>query len=318
MTHLPAAIRTRDDDNIAGDSDFDLVLDGWKAAGSAQVATSLSYRINGIEVAKLNYAEVAPNPSIPADAFTVPEAVMAGAKPPATANVPYQWVLRRLYLTRFLDSDAVIYPDGGELKLVELAPNVQHVQGGTANNLIVAMKDFLIVFDAPYGELQSRWTIDAAKAKYPGKPIKYLVLTHHHMDHTGGMRTYVAEGATIIVPSQAKEYFEKVVSAPHTVVPDELQKNPRTPVIYGVFENMTIKDDTADIRLYNLSAASAATAAEVRQFACRRHAHRPCDREQAHLCDRSHLAARRCHPAFGRHDCGRQHACGNSTSKIPT
>ena len=89
----------------------------------------------------------------------------------------------------------VIYPDGGGFKLVELAPNVQHVQGGSANNLIVAMKDYLVIFDAPYGELQSRWTIDAAKAKYPGKPIRYLVLTHHHMDHTGGMRTYVAEGA---------------------------------------------------------------------------------------------------------------------------
>ena len=74
------------------------------------------------------------------------------------------------------------------------------------------------------------------------------------------MRTYVAEGATIVVPSEALEYFEKVVRAPHTVVPDELQKNPRTPVIYGVFENMTIKDDTADLRLYNLSAASSATA----------------------------------------------------------
>jgi len=174
--------------------------------------------------------------------------------------VPYQWVLRRLFLTRLTDSDAIIYPTGGGLKLVELAPNVQHVQGGTANNLIVAMKDFLIVFDAPYGELQSRWTIDAAKAKYPGKPIKYLVLTHHHMDHTGGMRTYVAEGATIIVPSESADYFEKVVRAPHTVVPDELQKNPRTPVIYGVFENMNIKDVTAEIRLYNLSAAANAEA----------------------------------------------------------
>ena len=118
--------------------------------------------------------------------------------------------------------------DGGGFKLVELAPNVQHVQGGTANNLIVAMKDYLIVFDAPYGELQSRWTIDAAKAKYPGKPIRYLVLTHHHMDHTGGMRTYVAEGATLIVPSQALDYFEKPSGLLIPWCPDELQKNPRT------------------------------------------------------------------------------------------
>jgi glyoxylase-like metal-dependent hydrolase (beta-lactamase superfamily II) len=252
-THLPAAIRTRDDDNISGDSNYDLVLDGWTSAGRARVATSLSYRINVIEVAKLNYATVAPNLTIPANAFAVPTAIQATVKPPATKDVPYQWVLRRLFLTRLTDSDAIIYPAGGGLKLVELAPNVQHVQGGTANNLIVAMKDFLVVFDAPYGELQSRWTIDAAKAKYPGKPIRYLVLTHHHMDHTGGMRTYAAEGAMIVVPSQSKEYIEQIVRAPHTVVPDELQKNPKLPLIYGVFENMTIKDDTAEIRLYNLA-----------------------------------------------------------------
>jgi hypothetical protein len=259
-THLPAAIRTRDDDNISGDSDYDLVLEGWTVAGAARVATALSYRINGVEVARLHYSAVTPNPVIAADAFAVPAKIQASVKAPAAKDVPYQWVLRRLFLTRLTDSDAILYPTGGGLKLVELAPNVSHVQGGTANNLIVAMKDFLVVFDAPYGELQSRWTIDAAKAKYPGKPIKYLVLTHHHMDHTGGMRTYVAEGATIVVPSEAKDYFEKVVRAPHTLVPDDLQKRPRIPVIYGVFENMTIKDDTAEIRLYNLSAASNAEA----------------------------------------------------------
>jgi hypothetical protein len=260
MTHLPAAIRTRDDDNMAGDSNFDLVLDGWTPAGAAEVARSLSYRINDVEVARVNYSEVTPNPTIAGDVFAVPEPVMAAAKPPATGNVPYQWVLRRLFLTRLTDSDAIITPDGGALSLVELAPNVQHVQGGTANNLIVAFRDFLVVFDAPYGELQSRWVIDAAKAKYPGKPIRYIVLSHHHMDHAGGLRTYVADGATVVVPSETVDYFQKVVSAPHTVVPDDLTKNPRTPVIYGVFENMTIKDDTAEVRLYNMSGASSATA----------------------------------------------------------
>jgi glyoxylase-like metal-dependent hydrolase (beta-lactamase superfamily II) len=251
-THLPAAIRTRDDDNINGDSNYDLVPAGWTSVGGAQVAESLSYQINGVEVAKLLYRTVTANPTIAAEVFTVPDSVKAAANAPATSNVPYQWVLRRLFLTRFLESDAVIYPTGGGLKLVELAPNVQHVEGGTANNLIVAMKDYLVIFDAPYGELQSRWTIDAAKAKYPGKPIKYLVLTHHHMDHTGGMRTYVAEGATVIVPSPDKTYFEKDVKAPRTLVPDDLQKKPRSATITEVKDQMSLKDDTEEIRLYSI------------------------------------------------------------------
>jgi glyoxylase-like metal-dependent hydrolase (beta-lactamase superfamily II) len=252
-THLPAAIRTRDDDNIHGDSNYDLVLADWKALGSAKVAQSLSYQINGVEVAKLNYRDATANPAIAADAFAIPDAVKAVAGPPATGNVPYQWVLRRLFLTRYLESDNVIFPTGGGLKLVELAPNVQHVEGGTANNLIVAMKDYLVIFDAPYGELQSRWTIDAAKAKYPGKPIKYLVLTHHHMDHTGGMRTFVAEGATIIVPTPDKAYFEKDVAAPRTLVPDDLQKKPMAANIVEVKDQMSLKDDTDEIRIYNIT-----------------------------------------------------------------
>jgi glyoxylase-like metal-dependent hydrolase (beta-lactamase superfamily II) len=252
-THLPAAIRTRDDDNIHGDSYYDLVLADWKSVGGAQIAESLSYRINDVEVAKLNYRDVTANPPIATDTFEVPDAVKTAAKPPATSNVPYQWVLRRLFLTRFTDSDNILFPSGGSLRLVELAPNVQHVEGGTANNLIIAMKDYLVIFDAPYGELQSRWVIDAAKAKYPGKPIKYLILTHHHMDHTGGMRTYVADGATVIVPSPDKAYFEEDVKAPHTTVPDDLQKKPRTAEFVEVKDQMTIKDDATEIRLYYIT-----------------------------------------------------------------
>src|SRR5437879_5558269 len=196
-THLPAAVRTRDDDNINGDSNFDLVLTDWKPVGRVHIAQSLSYRINDVEIARLTYREVNANPTIAADTFAVPDAVKSSARPPATGNVPYQWVLRRLFLTRFTDSDNIIFPNGGGLKLVELTPNVQHVEGGTANNLIVAMKDHLVIVDAPYGELQSRWVIDAARAKYPATPIRYLVLTHHHMAHTGAMRTSVAEGARL-------------------------------------------------------------------------------------------------------------------------
>src|SRR5262249_60576930 len=100
--------------------------------------------------------------------------------------------------------------------------------------------------------VQSGWVIDAAMAKYRGKPIKYLVLSHHHMDHTGGTRTYIAEGAEVIVPSPDKAHFEKVARAPHTVTPDELQKKPKPAKIVEVKDEMTLKDDVGEIRLYNI------------------------------------------------------------------
>jgi len=250
-TKLPAVIRTRDDDNVYGDSDYDLELGGWKAVGGVQVAHDLTYKINGIEVAKINYNDASTTaPS--ADAFNVPDAVKSAAKAPAKDNVPYQWVIRRLLLSRFADTDAIIYPPGGSLKLVELAPNVQHVQGAGANNLIVAMKDHLVVVDAPYGDLQSMQVIKMAKEKYPGKPIKTLILTHHHNDHSGGTRAFVAEGAQVIVPAPGKAHFEKTLKMLHTLVPDAEQKAKKPVKVSEVADTSSVKDDSEEIHLMNI------------------------------------------------------------------
>ena len=252
-THLPAAIRTLDDDAILGDSNYDLIISDWRPAGGVQVARSLTYTLDNMRIAKMEYTDVVANPVVPEDTFVIPPAIMATAKPPATRDVPYQWVLRRLNFNRFPDSDAINFMPGGGLKFVELAPNVQHVVGGSHNGLIVEMKDYLVVFDAPINEWQSRFTIDAAKAKYPGKPVKFLVLTHHHTDHAGGARTYVAEGATVIVPHPDKAFFEQVFKAPHAVIPDELQRNPRPATVIEVTDQLTLKDGGGEIRLHNIA-----------------------------------------------------------------
>src|ERR1700704_4777171 len=250
-THLPAAVRTRDVDNVYGDSNYDLILSDWKDVGGTKRAHTLSFQINGMEVQRLTLKEVTLDAPIPANTFAVNDDVKAKAKVAAN-EVPHQWVLRRIFLGRFLDSDKVYFPENGGFKLVELAPNVQHVVGGSANKLIVAMKDGIVIFDAPVDQGQSRWVIDAAKAKYPGKPIKQLVLTHHHMDHTGGTRAYVAEGAEIVIPGQARPFFEKMFQAEHKLSPDALAQQPKPAKIMDVKDTMSLKDETVEINLYNI------------------------------------------------------------------
>jgi glyoxylase-like metal-dependent hydrolase (beta-lactamase superfamily II) len=251
-TKLPAAVRTRDEDNIWGDSNYDMILSDWKTVAGVKIAHTRSFKLDDMEVQRLTYKEVTANPTVAAAAFAVSDSVKAAAKPPATSNVPYQWVIRRLFLARFTDSDTIYFPPDGSFKLVELGPNVQMVQGGGANNLIVNMKDGILVVDAPTDEGQSKWVIDAAKAKYPGKPIKTLILTHHHMDHTGGMRAFAAEGSTIVVPAPDKTYFENVIKAKHTLEPDAEQKTMKPANVQEVKDSMSIKDDTAEVNLYNI------------------------------------------------------------------
>jgi glyoxylase-like metal-dependent hydrolase (beta-lactamase superfamily II) len=94
------------------------------------------------------------------------------------------------------------------------------VVGGTHNALVVEMRDHLIVFDAPVSDWQSNWTIRAAQDKHGMKPVRYLVLTHHHMDHAGGLRRYLAQGATLVVGRGATAHYRRVLAAPATRNPD--------------------------------------------------------------------------------------------------
>jgi glyoxylase-like metal-dependent hydrolase (beta-lactamase superfamily II) len=250
-TRLPAAVRTRDEDNIWGDANYDEVLGDWTDVAGVKVAKTRSFQLNGMEVQRLAFKEFVANAPLPPETFAVPDDIRTAAQPPVK-RIPYQWVIRRLFLGRFLDSDAIYFPPGGHFRLVELAPGVQMIQDGSHNNLIVELKDGLAVFDAPVDEGQSRLVIHAAKARFAGKPIKYLVLTHHHMDHTGGMRAFAAEGATVIVPSPDKAYFERVIKAPHALDPDIQQKRQKPANVEEVADTFTIKDDTMEIRLYNI------------------------------------------------------------------
>jgi glyoxylase-like metal-dependent hydrolase (beta-lactamase superfamily II) len=168
--------------------------------------------------------------------------------------VPYQWVLRRQFIGIYLDSDVPSYDTKATsgLRLVELAPGVQHAVGGSHNSLAVELRDGLIVFDSPVSDAQSSWLLGALKAKYPGKSVKYLVLTHHHMDHTGGLRAYAAQGATIIVGKGAGEHFRRVLAAPFTRNPDLAARDlSKTPIV-EVADRHVITDGQREVHAYRI------------------------------------------------------------------
>jgi glyoxylase-like metal-dependent hydrolase (beta-lactamase superfamily II) len=223
-TELPALIRTLDYDNIWGDVSYDLLLSDWRAfpRGGFRLPATWRYQLNGRTLVEYRIAEAAFDVRVAADRFTAPAAVMAGAPAPAAGRVDYQWILRRQFIGTYLDSASTSFDAQSSpgLRLNELAPGVQHVVGGSHNSLIVEMSDYLIVFDAPVSDWQSKWTIAAAKSKYPGKPIRYLVLTHHHMDHAGGLRAYAAQGASLVVGKGAAGHFQKVLTSPYARNPD--------------------------------------------------------------------------------------------------
>ena len=97
--------------------------------------------------------------------------------------------------------------------------------------MVATFKDYIIVIEGPSGDARVDQIISEAKRLVPNKPIKYVINTHAHFDHSQGLRDFVAEGATIITNQGNKGYFEKVLANPHTLVPDNLQKKNAKPKI---------------------------------------------------------------------------------------
>ena len=251
---LPARVRSLDYDNIWGDVTYDLVLSDWQVVDGVRVAMTRVYELNGRKVMETKLSSAAVNTAFSSDLLAIPDDYRTGAPKPATGGVPYQWIIRRQFIGIYLDSDVPSYDARGStgLRLVELAPGIQHVVGGTHHSLIVEMKDHLVVFDAPVSDWQSNWVISTARAKYLRKPVKYLVLTHHHMDHAGGLRAYADQGATLVVGKGTSEHYRRVLAAPFTRNPDLSARDLSRTAIVEVSGKHVLTDGQREVHAYTL------------------------------------------------------------------
>lgn len=134
-----------------------------------------------------------------------------------------------------------------------LAPGVVHLTGGTHNSVVIEQSDHLVVVEAPLHEERSLAVIAKIRETWPGKPIKYLINSHAHFDHSGGLRTYVAEGATIVTAQANKAYYQKVWAAPHTLNPDQLAQNKKAAQFETFTGKHVLTDGQRKVEIYPIS-----------------------------------------------------------------
>lgn len=122
---------------------------------------------------------------------------------------------------------------------------------GGYGSVVVNFKDYIVVIEGPSNEARADAIIAEAKKLVPGKPIKYVLNTHAHFDHAGGLRAFVAEGATIVTSQGNKGYYEELFKNPHTIAPDKLSMmnpQPKIKVEYvGEMKKMVGGDNEIDI-----------------------------------------------------------------------
>jgi glyoxylase-like metal-dependent hydrolase (beta-lactamase superfamily II) len=123
---------------------------------------------------------------------------------------------------------------------------------GSYDSLIVEFDDYIMMLEAGQSQARALAYVAEAKRLIPGKPIRYVMNTHPHSDHTGGLPVLVAEGATIITQAHNVEFFERAFSTPRTLLDDTLSRNPRPVSIDAVGEMKAYSDGRRSVEMYHI------------------------------------------------------------------
>lgn len=248
QTLLPAKAEILEDDPYYGDARFEVIYGDWRPVDGILLPFQITHALAGRTLHTEQRTSIQINPLPAAGSFTVPANLILpfAAADALRAEFSAQWFFRRqaLGLPGYADQSLNVV-------LTDIAPGVVHVTGGSHHSLIVEMADHLVLVEAPLDEARSRAVIAAAAARWPGKPFRFAVNTHFHLDHGGGIRAYGAEGATVIVGEASRLHFQEILQKPHTLRPDSLQLQPQAVVVEGVGNlPRVITDGTATLEVY--------------------------------------------------------------------
>jgi len=211
-------VATKVPNPVLGDTDLVAAYSDYKDFSGVQFPAKIVVTQGGFPLWDLSITNVMPNAPLN---LTVPEAVANAAPPSAPQTMS-----------------------------TKLANGVWHVTGGSHHSVVVEFADYIAVVEAPLDEARSLAVIAEAKKLVPNKPLRYVLTTHHHFDHSGGLRTYVAEGATVVTHQSNVPYFEKTLVAPATLSPDAQSKAAKTPTLQGVTGKDILTDGKQTIEIY--------------------------------------------------------------------
>ncbi len=243
-TSLVTQVDILEHDTIYGDSRFTLRYADWQSVDGIMLPFDRRYEINGRLLQTERVESVSHNLDLEPDTFFVPDTIRreeAEGEPIAS-----QWILRRLAMN-------VSYLDFGRdipVMFVPLADGITHLRGTSHNSVLVEFQDYLVVVEAPLYEERSENVIAAIRQRFPNKPIRYVIPTHFHNDHSGGMRTYLAEGVTVIAPAVSADHYEAIAGAQSTIRSGGLEQSSNLGEVEAITEPRILTDGDKRVEIY--------------------------------------------------------------------
>jgi glyoxylase-like metal-dependent hydrolase (beta-lactamase superfamily II) len=220
--NLVERVETQIDNPFLGDMPFEAIYADYKDVGGVQFPMHIVQKQGGYPIFDLTVTDVKPNAGV-----TIQAPAGRGGAAPAAAPAA---------------SGATSEP---------LGDGVYLITGGYAA-IAVDFKDHITIIESGQSEARGLAVIAEAKRLIPNKPVKYVVNTHSHIDHSSGLRAAVAEGATILTHQLNKAYLEKTLALPHTLNPDKAQQNGKKPAVEAVGEKRVLTDGVHVVELHHM------------------------------------------------------------------
>jgi len=221
-------------ENIMGDMHIVATYTGWKDFGGAMAPAKIVQTRGGFPFFEVDVTSAKINPPDVAALVPAPPPAGRGGGPPAGGGPGGAPALT-------VTSEKL----GDGLYRLTTGP-------GSYDSVIVEFKDYVMMLEAGQSEARGLAYIAETKKLIPNKPIRYVMNTHPHSDHTGGLPPLVAEGATIITQKNNAAFLEKSLNTPRTLLNDTLAKNPKKAKIEAVDEKKVYTDGTRTVEIYHI------------------------------------------------------------------
>ena len=191
----------------------------------ARLTLPRSYTTN-LDRFRVSEYRVSTNPNGPLDDLVASPAARSAAPPVTTATV----------------------------EVAEVASGVWHLTGQSHHSVLVEFEGYLALVEAPQSEARTLAVIERARELQPGKPLRYVVNTHHHFDHSAGIRAAVSEGLTVVTHEQNRSFFEDLVARQHSTAQDALARDPQPLTIETVTgeEPYELTDGRRMLQIYHI------------------------------------------------------------------
>jgi glyoxylase-like metal-dependent hydrolase (beta-lactamase superfamily II) len=214
-----------------GDIAFGNIFSDYQTIGNVKIPRTRLAFINQFITGENEYAEVSLDFAGGEKLLEVPAGFVEPAPPQRQANAE---VMRKM---------------GDGIYLVERIGQFYRV-------MFVEFDDYVMILEAPTDSNVSKAIIKLVKQTVPDKPIKYVSFSHFHFDHTGGLREYIAEGATIVVPPGTKTFVEQIAKSKFTLKPDTLALKPQPPLVETFEKKRVFTDGKRTLELYSIGPTS--------------------------------------------------------------